>query len=106
MQGWLGFFRNLVERGLPRVDLMVSDAHEGLVQAANKVFAEAVWQRCQAHFRCIVSDVAPKRHQNTIHMVLDAILKAADVEATRTALSEKLEEVVGKCDKALECLET
>ena len=42
MQGWLGFFRNLVERGLSGVDLVVSDAHEGLVQAARKIFAGAV----------------------------------------------------------------
>ena len=105
MQGWLGFFRNLVERGLSGVDLVVSDAHEGLVQAARKVFVGAVWQRCQTHFRRNVSDAAPKRHQNTIHAALDTILKAENVEDARATLEETLEELEGKCDKALECLE-
>ena len=105
MQGGLGFFRNLVERGLSGVDLVVSDAHEGLVQAARKVFAGAVWQRCQTHFRRNVSDAAPRRHQNAIHAALDVILKAENVEEARAALEQTLEELDGKCDKALECLE-
>ncbi len=104
-QSWLGFFRDLVDRGLCGVDLVVSDAHEGLVQAARKVFTGAVWQRCQTHFRRNVSDAAPKRHQDAIHAGLDAILKADDIEAARAALEETLEELEGKCDKALECLE-
>ena len=85
---------------------MVSDAHEGLVQAARKVFAGATWQRCQTHFRRNVSDAAPRRHQDAIHAGLDAILQADDIEAARVALEETLEELEGKCDKALECLES
>ena len=96
-QSWLDFFRDLVDRGLGGVDLVVSDAHEGLVQAARKVFAGATWQRCQTHFRRNVSDAAPKRHQDAIHAGLDAILQAEDIEAARVAL----EELEGKCDKAL-----
>jgi transposase-like protein len=32
------------------VQLVISDAHEGLKQAVGAVFAGAAWQRCRAHF--------------------------------------------------------
>lgn len=47
---WLQFLRSLVARGLSGVQLVVSDAHEGLKQAIAAVFAGAAWQRCQVHF--------------------------------------------------------
>ena len=41
---WLAFLRSLVERGLKRVQLVISDAHEGLKKALSQVFAGASWQ--------------------------------------------------------------
>ena len=47
---WLAFLRSLVKRGLKRVQLVISDAHEGLKKALSQVFAGASWQRCRVHF--------------------------------------------------------
>lgn len=47
---WLAFLRSLVKRGLRRVQLVISDAHEGLKKALSQVFAGASWQRCRVHF--------------------------------------------------------
>lgn len=47
---WLAFLRSLVTRGLKRVQLVISDAHEGLKKALSQVFAGASWQRCRVHF--------------------------------------------------------
>lgn len=47
---WLQFLRNLVARGLSGVQLVVSDAHQGLKQAIAAVFAGSAWQRCRVHF--------------------------------------------------------
>ena len=47
---WLAFLRSLVKRGLKSVQLVISDAHEGLKQAIGQVFAGASWQRCRVHF--------------------------------------------------------
>jgi transposase-like protein len=47
---WLAFLRSLVERGIKRVQLVISDAHEGLKKALRQVFAGASWQRCRVHF--------------------------------------------------------
>jgi putative transposase len=47
---WLQFLRGLVARGLSGVQLVVSDAHEGLKGAIAAVLQGAGWQRCRVHF--------------------------------------------------------
>ena len=46
---WSDFLRSLTRRGLRGVQLVISDAHEGLKAAASKVLG-ATWQRCRVHF--------------------------------------------------------
>ena len=46
---WTDFLRSLTRRGLRGVELVISDAHEGLKAAAAKVL-NATWQRCRVHF--------------------------------------------------------
>jgi putative transposase len=55
---WTGFLRSLTRRGLRGVKLVISDSHEGLKAAANKVF-KCIWQRCRVHF--IVRGASPRR---------------------------------------------
>jgi transposase-like protein len=47
---WTEFLRKLVRRGLQGVQLVISDAHEGIKAAVARVFAGASWQRCRVHF--------------------------------------------------------
>lgn len=47
---WLSFLRSLVARGLQGVQLVISDAHQGLRSALAAVLAGASWQRCRVHF--------------------------------------------------------
>jgi transposase-like protein len=47
--GWLAFLRSLTARGLAGVQLVVSDAHTGLVAAIGAVLPGASWQRCRTH---------------------------------------------------------
>ncbi len=47
---WLAFLRGLLARGLSGVQLVVSDAHEGLKTAIGSVLHGASWQRCRVHF--------------------------------------------------------
>ena len=47
---WTEFLRSLRDRGLHGVQLVVSDAHRGLVNAIGAVCAGAAWQRCRVHF--------------------------------------------------------
>lgn len=47
---WLGLLRSLVARGLSGVQLVISDAHTGLVAAVAAALPGACWQRCRTHW--------------------------------------------------------
>jgi putative transposase len=47
---WLAFLRSLVASGLSGVQLVISDAHEGLKQAIAAALHGTSWQRCRIHF--------------------------------------------------------
>jgi putative transposase len=47
--GWLAFLRGLVARGLSGVQMVTSDAHQGLVTAIGATLPGAAWQRCRTH---------------------------------------------------------
>lgn len=40
---WTAFLRSLVSRGLTGVQLVISDAHQGLKAAVSAIFAGASW---------------------------------------------------------------
>ena len=58
--GWRGFLRHLKERGLGGVQLIISDACFGLVEAAAELFPQTQWQRCVVHFYRNVFSQVPK----------------------------------------------
>jgi len=47
---WGEMFRQLKDRGLKGLELIVSDAHKGLVAAKDRYFQGVGWQRCRVHF--------------------------------------------------------
>lgn len=57
---WTDFLRSLKTRGLNGVQLVVSDAHSGLVPAIAVAFQGASWQRCRVHFMRNVLARVPK----------------------------------------------
>lgn len=48
---WHEFLTQLKARGLSGVQYVVSDSHDGLKRAIEKVFTTALWQRCAVHFQ-------------------------------------------------------
>jgi putative transposase len=48
---WSTMFRELKDRGLGGVKLLVSDAHKGITSAASRHLQGVAWQRCQVHFK-------------------------------------------------------
>ena len=60
---WLAFLRSLSARGLGGVELVVSDAHQGLRGAIAPVFGGASWQRCRTHFMTNLLTRVPRRAQ-------------------------------------------
>ncbi len=60
---WLAFLRSLSARGLSGVELVVTDAHQGLRGAIAAVFGEASWQQRCTHFMTNLLTRVPRRAQ-------------------------------------------
>lgn len=57
---WRSFLSELKDRGLHGIELIVSDAHEGLNAARKAVFPSVPWQRCQFHLQQNAGHYVPK----------------------------------------------
>ncbi len=85
---WVSFLRELVRRGLKGVQLVISDAHEGLKAAASQVLVGATWQRCRVHFMRNVLAHVPKREKSVVAAALRTIFAQPDREAAEKQLAE------------------
>ncbi len=62
---WRDFLQSLVQRGLHGVEMITSDAHEGLKAARKSVFPSIPWQRCQFHLQQNATAYVPKVDMRT-----------------------------------------
>lgn len=58
---WRTFLQQLVARGLCGVQLIISDAHEGLKAARQAIFGGVLWQRCQFHLQQNAQAYVPRQ---------------------------------------------
>jgi transposase-like protein len=72
-ESWGSFVRQLKERGLKDVQLVISDKCLGLVEAVAETFPEARWQRCVVHFYRNVFTMVPKGKVADVAAMLKAI---------------------------------
>ena len=77
---WLSFLRSLAARGLAGVQLVVSDAHQGLKDAIAAVFSGASWQRCRTHFARNLLTKVPKNAQSMVATVVRSIFEQPSAE--------------------------
>ena len=92
---WLAFLRGLVARGLSGVELVTSDAHQGLREAIATVFAGASWQRCRTHFMRNLLTRVPKSAEALVATTVRTIFQqpsAAEVHAQHARVVGQLEE--------------
>jgi len=75
---WLAFLRSLVKRGLRSVQLVISDAHEGLKKALRQVFTGASWQRCRVHFMRNVLAQIPRQDKRAVADAVRLIFNQPD----------------------------
>jgi transposase-like protein len=91
---WLAFLRSLVKRGLKRVQLVVSDAHEGLKKALSQVFTGASWQRCRVHFMRNLLARIPHRDKQAVAAAARLIFE----QPSRQSAEVQLHLLAGKLD--------
>lgn len=59
-----GIFSDLTERGLNKVNLIISDGHNGIRTAAEMMFTGSSWPMCHVHFiRTVLRNVPRKYHK-------------------------------------------
>ncbi len=93
--GWTAFLRSLVARGLSGVQLVISDAHEGLKNAIAGVLPGASWQRCRTHFVRNLLTRVPKSAQAMVATLVRSIFEQPDADTTwaqHARVVEQLEE--------------
>jgi len=87
---WRSFLRGLVERGLHRVQLVVSDAHAGL-KAAIAQTLDCPWQRCTVHFLRETLGHVRKEQQGMVAALLRPIFNADDGNQARELVGDALD---------------
>jgi putative transposase len=75
---WTAFLRGLVARGLSGVQLVISDAHEGLKAAIAAVLDGASWQRCRTHCMRNLLTRVPKAAQSMVAILVRSVFEQPD----------------------------
>lgn len=102
---WNDLFKRLKERGLKTVDLVVSDAHSGLINSLKKHFQGAQWQRCQTHFIRNILGVAPRHLRDEIANKLKLVFTAEDQETARKLANDLIAIYEKKAEKSMDVIE-
>jgi putative transposase len=91
--GWLGFFRDLVARGLSGVALVTSDAHAGLIEAIAATLPGASWQRCRTHYAANLMSACPKAAWPGVKAMLHSVYDQPDAQAVHAQYDKLLDTV-------------
>ena len=99
--GWLAFLRGLVARGLSGVQLVISDAHPGLVAAIGAALPGAPWQRCRTHWICKETTCRSEpRHRKMRYALRDRAARSACSQVRGVAaVSERASAATGAGDR-------
>jgi putative transposase len=99
---WMAFLRSLRARGLSGVRLVISDAHEGLRQAIERVMLGATWQRCRVHFLRNVLAKVPKGSAEMVAAAVRTIFAQPDA----AAVADQLDSIAAKLGRQFPAVET
>jgi len=103
---WKAFLRGLRKRGVKGVRCVVSDDHEGLVQAVAEVFQGAAWQRCIVHLeRNVAGWFSKKEDKATAVAAMKAVFAERDPQLVRAAYRQATKRIAEIRPRAGELLE-
>jgi putative transposase len=90
---WTEFLRDLKDRGLAGVRLVISDAHAGLKAAIRRVLQGAGWQRCRVHAMRNLLSVARHQHRQVIAALIRTIFAQPDARAATSQLRSVVDQL-------------
>jgi len=88
---WLPSLRSLTARGLTGVRLVISDAHPGLVAAAEATFLGAAWQRCRVHATRNALGLVAKAAQGMVASAIRMVIEQPDGMSAREQLDRVID---------------
>jgi putative transposase len=106
---WTEFLRDLKDRGLAGVRLVISDAHAGLKAAIRRVLQNAGWQRCRVHAMRNLLSVARHQHRQVIAALIRTIFAQPDADTATTQLRsvvDQLQAIAPDVAQRLQTMET
>lgn len=104
---WRSFLQSLVARGLCGVQLITSDAHEGLAAARRTVFGGVPWQRCQFHLQQNASAYVPRQAMKTeVAADIRAIFNAPNRTEAEALLAKMVQKYAQTAPKLAQWMET
>ena len=102
---WTEFLRDLNDRGLSGVRLVISDAHAGLKAAIRKVFQGSSWQRCRVHAMRNLMSVAKHHQRQVIAALIRTIFAQPDAQAATAQLRAVVDQLSASASPVAERLE-
>jgi transposase-like protein len=106
---WTEFLRDLKDRGLGGVKLVISEAHAGLKAAIRRVFQGASWQRCRVHAMRNLMAAAHHSHRQVIAALIRTIFVQPDHKtavAQLRSVVDQLEGIAPTVAEKLQAMET
>ena len=92
---WGELFRDLKDRGLKGVAVVVSDAHKGIRAAMRRHFQGVAWQRCRVHFKRELFKKVSWRRYKELASDISAVFKPEE----RRECLRRAEEMAVKWEK-------
>lgn len=103
---WLTFLRKVRDRGVSGVELVVSDAHGGLVAAAAEVFQGAAWQRCAVHLmRDCMREAGSWQLRRRVGRIVSQVFRGRDAATVTAMYHVACDMLQGCCPRAAAILE-
>jgi len=78
------FFDGLKDRGIKKIDLIISDGHKGIKKAAKESFVGSSWQFCSVHLKRNLMKIVAKKD---LEEVLDDLKKVLKCDSFEEAIS-------------------
>jgi len=74
------FFDGLKDRGVKKIDLIISDGHKGIKKAAKESFSGSSWQFCSVHLKRNIMKVVAKKDLEEVLKELNVVIRADSFE--------------------------
>ena len=104
-ESWGELLKQLVDRGLSGVRLVIADGHAGLWKAVRRFVPEAEHQRCTVHLIRNVQAKAPQRLRDRVAREVVKILHAPTLVEAKKRKSEFEEGLGRQLPEAVTCLD-